>query len=433
MKWFISFSIIIISLSLNSCTSEAPVSPDSQKGGITLNIDRANKPANVVEVTAYLTREGYEEISGTLNLLSDTTADITFNDISAGQWHLKVDAADEDSTIVYTGEKNINILAGITTQVYLTLIPTGNGEGNIYIYVTWGVPPNLHWIDFPNNPIFTINQVPFFTLAVSQAQILFDENKYKMWFVNTYYSGHADISYAESIDGFSWQVMSPSPVLTVGNPGSWDSYAVAMGCIIKEEGIYYLYYVGTAGHPLSSMRQIGLATSTDGISWTKYPDPVISANYLEYFLGAHSVIKVGDTYYMYYDSSPENAYLFNVNLATSEDRINWTRYSNNPILFPNQNWENNSIVYPTVVKDGDIFKMFYGNGIQHAIGIAFSSDGITWNKNEANPIFDLSNVHNNWTTKIAYPVAGIFQGQFRIYYTGSDNNGELSLAVTLLQ
>ncbi len=115
MKNIIPVIAFLVLLLLNSCTSEAPVSPDSQKGGITLNIDRAHKPANVAEVTAYLTREGYEAISGTLNLLSDTTADITLNDISAGEWHLKVDAADEDSTIVYTGEKDVNILAGITT------------------------------------------------------------------------------------------------------------------------------------------------------------------------------------------------------------------------------------------------------------------------------------------------------------------------------
>jgi hypothetical protein len=152
MKRIILSVTFLFSLFFYSCSSDIPVSiQDDQIGGITLNIDRVHKPANVVSVTAFLTRENFDTLSGSLNLLSDTTADITFNDLAAGGWHLKVDAADEQNTVVYTGETDVNILAGITTDVYLTLEPTGAGFGNIYIYVNWGVPVTTNWVDYPYN------------------------------------------------------------------------------------------------------------------------------------------------------------------------------------------------------------------------------------------------------------------------------------------
>ena len=432
MKRIIPLFIFSISLFLNSCSSDIPVSPtDTQNGDITLNIDRIHKPDNVVSVNAYLIRENFDTLSGSLNLISDTTADITFSEIAAGGWHLKVNAIDEGELVVYTGEADVNILAGRTTQVYLTLEPTGEGYGNIYIYVNWGVSSNTSWIDYENNPIFRVSQIPYFTIGVSQAQIMFDDNKYKMWFMNLYYSGYGDISYAESMDGLSWQIASPNPVFTAGQPGEWDSYSVGMGYVFKEDGIYYLYYIGTSEHPMYGMRQIGLATSSDGINWTKYPNPILQANYTEYFMGVHTVIKNDGIYYMYYDSAPANNYEFVINLATSVDGVNWTRYPDNPIISPDQYWEGNSSRYPSVIVENNSFKMVYGNGAQNAVGMAFSSDGINWDKDQGNPFFTLSDVHNGWTSKISYPFWGKFENHYRLYYTGTDYNDLLHLGVAI--
>ncbi len=370
-------------------------------------------------------------MSGSLNFISDTTADITFSDIAAGGWHLKVDASDEENIVVYTGETDVNILAGRTTDVFLTLEPTGAGYGNIYIYVNWGVPANTNWIDYQNNPIFRVNQIPYSTLGVSQAQVMYDENKYKMWFMNLYYSGYGDISYAESTDGFSWEIASPNPVLTAGEPGTWDSYTVGMGYVYKEDGIYNLYYVGCDDHPLYGMRQIGLATSSDGINWVKNPNPVLLANYSEYFLGVHGIIKNNGIYYMYYDSAPANNYVFVINIATSTDGINWTRYPNNPIISPDQYWEGNSVRYPSIIEENNSYKMVYGNGAQNAIGIAYSTDGINWNKDQENPVFTLSDVHNGWTSKISYPFFGKIDNHYRLYYTGTDYNSLMHLGVAI--
>jgi len=133
-----SFLLIFL---FTSCNTNEPTSPgddDQQNGKLFLKIDKANAPESVVWVEAFLTRQGQDTISGIMNLISDSTADLVFENIQVGEWHLKVDAKDSAEVVLYTGETDVQIFAGFTTQVNLVLEPTGSGVGNIYIWVTWG-------------------------------------------------------------------------------------------------------------------------------------------------------------------------------------------------------------------------------------------------------------------------------------------------------
>ena len=332
MNKIIFFIVVNISFLLSNCSDDSLITPQSSPGGISLNIDRVHKPDNVVSVTAYLTRADFDTLSGSLNLLSDTTADLTFNDVAAGDWHLKVDAADEQGTVVYTGETDVNILAGITTQMYLTLEPTGAGYGNIYIYVNWGIPQNTEWTDYQNNPVLSPQNNYWDFNGVWQSQVMIDDGIYKMWFGGLANNAVGYIGYAESIDGISWTRPLSSPVLAPGNYGQWDDLRVATGAVIKEAGIYKMYYSGFSDQ--YSNWDIGLATSPDGINWTKYSgNPVIYGNSgWEFQVVATSILKIDGIYFLYYygKNSPE----YKIGLATSTDGINWTKYQGNPILVP---------------------------------------------------------------------------------------------------
>ena len=134
-----SFLFIIISCS----TDPVGINNPKESGKILLKIDKQNAPGSVVFVKAYLTRENHQPITGVLNLQSDSTADVLLENINAGEWQLKVDAEDDSGLVLYTGETNVQIFAGFTSQVYLTLSPTGSGTGSIYISVNWGIPINL--------------------------------------------------------------------------------------------------------------------------------------------------------------------------------------------------------------------------------------------------------------------------------------------------
>ncbi len=153
MKNLLFISIVSFIFLFFSCSTEITSPTKENSGKLLLKIDKQNAPESVVYVKAYLTRENFDPIYGILNLLSDSTADILLNEIDAGTWHLKVDAEDDSGLVLYTGETDVQVFAGFTSQVYLTLQPTGSGTGSIYINVTWGVPTNLGWIDYHNNPI----------------------------------------------------------------------------------------------------------------------------------------------------------------------------------------------------------------------------------------------------------------------------------------
>ncbi len=433
MKRIIPFVIFFFSLLLNSCSTDTTVSSNNvDQGGITLNIDRIHKPDNVVSVTAYMTREGFDTLSGSLNLLSDTTADITFNDLSAGGWHLKVDAADEENTVVYTGQADVNILAGITTQVYLTLEPTGAGKGNIYIFVNWGVPGNIGWIDFENNPIVVKYNTGYDLMGVGECYVLKDENNYKMWYTGLTTSGVGYGFYAFSSDGLNWTRYSSTPVLFPGPYGSWDSYHLSPGPVIKEDGIYKMYYSGW--QETDGIWYIGLATSSDGFNWVKYAgNPIISGGDWDYHIGAQSIIKKGATYYMFYTGSPANygGYIYHIGVATSSDGYSWQKYSGNPVMSETEPWEGSAVAFPSVIYDNDQFQMVYEGVKQQnsAFGFAYSDDGYSWTKDSNNPFFKTEDCTNEWN-KIIYPTYIKVENSRSVYYTGKDSNGDIAICVT---
>jgi len=427
MKNIAILSSLLLVFLLQSCYQfelNSPIEDEKQSGKLFLKIDKANAPEGVVWVEAFLTREGYDTISGMMNILSDSTADIILENIHAGEWYLKVDAKDSIGVVLYTGETNVQILAGFTTQVTLVLEPTGAGTGNIYIWVTWGVPPG-NWIDYSGNPILTSTGSYWDYSNVAQPKVFIENNLFKMYYTaqGSAYSGY--IGYAISNDGINWTIDPNSPVLSPGPPGSWDETAVAAATVIKDESEYKMYYHGW--YDPWGPWHIGLATSSDGINWVKHPNPVMyAAGGWEFQLGPSCVIKVENVYYMYYlgRNLPE----VKIGLATSTDGTNWTRHPSNPVLVADEPWEGSGVYYASVYQTNNEFVMIYMNASGTGFGRATSTDGINWIKDESNPFFTKDDTHNNWAGgKIAYPNYIRVNNHDRIYYSGYHSNTPFSI------
>jgi predicted GH43/DUF377 family glycosyl hydrolase len=416
MKLFFSilFSSFLI-IFFNSCIQENTVNPDNQtKGNMVLTIDKVNAPSDVVFVEAELTRQGYDTISDFMNILTDSTADLTLNDVHAGMWHLMVSAKDSLETVLYAGETDVTIYAGFTTQVSLTLSPTGEGTGDIYIWVTWGTP--TQWADFSGNPILSLSGQYYDAYGIGLPNVIFADGIYKMWYVGDAGASKKYVLYAESNDGINWTRPLNHPVLYPGSPGSWDDYAVHPGALMYEDGMYYMFYSGFSD-PYGRW-DIGYAYSSDGINWTKYPTPILyGTNGIEYQIGSSSVIKVENTYYLYY-TMRDIPYL-QIGLATSTDRINWQRSASNPVLLASQSWEGNGVYHASVLNLNGQFVMYYMNAAGTGFGKANSSDGVNWVKGANNPFFTKEDTHNYWASyKIAYPFIFNNNNSQRIYYTG---------------
>jgi len=178
-------------------------------------------------------------------------------------------------------------------------------------------------------------------------------------------------------------------VLSKGTSGAWDDDAVYEPSILFAKGKWHMYYVGYSG----SEYAIGLATSSDGITWVKYAsNPVLSKG----SSGTPDVTEVRDpcviyedgTFKMWYTgvSSGTNSICY----ATSATGTDWTKYASNPVITkPSSGWGSNVIGDPCVIKV-DLAYYMYLSGASTAgeelVGHATSSDGISWTLSSSNPI-----------------------------------------------
>jgi hypothetical protein len=74
------------------------------------------------------------------------------------------------------------------------------------------------------------------------------------------------IAAAESDDGFAWHHRGAGPIFTVGTPGAWDDYGVAVTRLVPTDGRVFLYYYGFQSlDAVDKPRGIGLAIGTSDL------------------------------------------------------------------------------------------------------------------------------------------------------------------------
>jgi hypothetical protein len=187
-------------------------------------------------------------------------------------------------------------------------------------------------------------------------------------------------------------------VLTL-SPGQWDAGTLYSNCVVYVGGTYFLYYAAAATSNYWIGAQIGVATSTDGVHWTKYSgNPIIQANSSELWKNSivnPAVCYVSGTFYMIYTGIMSN-YTSAACLATSTDGLHFTEYSGNPVLDDNSAWisrymENcgGGLSY----FDGYFYSYYckqYKSMSMRCTGVARSTDCITWTTCAQNPVLTTS-------------------------------------------
>jgi predicted GH43/DUF377 family glycosyl hydrolase len=226
---------------------------------------------------------------------------------------------------------------------------------------------------------------------------------------------------ASTFDGVTWnQSPASNPIIFAGGSGAFDQGGIYDPSAVVFNNQVYFYYEGQNGGS-----NIGLATSSDGLSFTKKgevltnagtPFAVVSSGtvYLfytrrtpnnlgyEFYVatstdGVHfatgqlvfapsgvtgtfdqtsvSTVRVwyeSPYYYMVYGGSPTcDDYPEAMGLARSTDLINWTRYPNNPVLLrgPVGGWDEAGLWSGSMIKANSKYYMFYeGAGSQSGAG-----------------------------------------------------------------
>ncbi|MBI3987406.1 MAG: hypothetical protein HY343_10825, partial [Lentisphaerae bacterium] len=238
-----------------------------------------------------------------------------------------------------------------------------------------------------------------------------------------------------------------------------DDNGVIYPAIIKEGGLYRMWYSGADGVNW----RMYYATSSNGVDWTKGNTQVptnsdgactdgrvplgsaVSGD--DVHIQSASVLKDDDgtykTWYSGYDGS-----FWRIFMATSPDGLTWSKVDNStPVvsdgastggripLGNNTRGDDAGTIYPFVMKDGGVYKMWYGgsDGAIWRIYHATSPDGLNWTKTDntipgpADSGTASSNgrvpVGNNTRGDDAYVISGYVVktgGVYQMWYTGSD-------------
>jgi predicted GH43/DUF377 family glycosyl hydrolase len=132
------------------------------------------------------------------------------------------------------------------------------------------------------------------------------------------------IGLALSTDGDRW--VKYGPVLRRGGIGTWDDKSVHHPVILKQEK-YYLFYSGSSYQDKHIVRSIGLATSKDGLHFTKHPlNPLITPgnDWDRNYCRPSRPFLIDRKWYMLYWGF--NGSTRNIGLATSDDLIFWSKH-----------------------------------------------------------------------------------------------------------
>lgn len=272
------------------------------------------------------------------------------------------------------------------------------------------------WTKYSNNPVLDLGQSgQWDDMNVWAPTVVYKDNTYMMWYCGGRNNQDIRIGLATSTDGTSWTRYGTNPVLNVG-PSGWDTFQVSRPSVLFNGSSYCMWYSGDNGN------SIGFATSIDGISWTKYSgNPVFSSGRYA------SVMFDGSIYKMWYEG-----YDYTIKYATSLDGISWTDYSSNPVLTHglSGSWDGMYVSTPSVIFDGSQYIMEYtgykDSMLSRTIGLAYSPDGTHWSKEPNNPIINVG-TSGAWDDTLVDQATMLIVGSsLTMWYSGFDGTNTVT-------
>lgn len=168
------------------------------------------------------------------------------------------------------------------------------------------------------------------------------------------------IGLATSSDGHTWSKHG-EPVLAAGPRGSWDERGAADPYVIRQQGRLFMFYLG---QDRARRQRLGVAMSSDGVSWTKLrSNPILEpggyGEFDENGLGEPAVWDSGGFYWMLY-TGRDHAERRRLGMARSKDGVHWGKLKT--IFASDQPWNSQVLCDPSVMKMADGVRVWFGGG-----------------------------------------------------------------------
>jgi len=220
-----------------------------------------------------------------------------------------------------------------------------------------------------------------------------------------------------------------TPVLDLGDIGTFDDSGVNPSCILDVEGKKYLYYIGWQRcERVPYMLFAGLAISEDGVHFERISRvPILERTTSEPFLrSATAVLNEAGTFRAWYVSGTEWIVVngaqyprYVIRYAESRDGITWKAYNHTCINMEHP--DEFGFGRPWVIRDGQIYRMWYSIRSRIApyrIGYAESTDGIKWTRQDQ--AVGIEKSPSGWDSEmICYPCVIDVNGSRLMFYNGN--------------
>jgi len=159
--------------------------------------------------------------------------------------------------------------------------------------------------------------------------------------------GYRTIGTATSNDGLAW-TKNNAPVIEEGNATDFDSNGVMdPTAILDSDGVYKIWYLGLSNAGF----EFGLATSADGVVFEKKGSVFqqTGGDIDAHGIFKPSVVKVNQKYFMAYQAT-DLSNVTRILLASSDDGVAWTRIAQ-PMLEVSQTniYENMEVTAPSLL------------------------------------------------------------------------------------
>jgi predicted GH43/DUF377 family glycosyl hydrolase len=174
-----------------------------------------------------------------------------------------------------------------------------------------------------------------------------------------------------------WEPESTNPIFTPAGPDAWDAAIRERGWILREPEGWRMWYTGYDG-TRDGLRQLGLATSADGMIWTRHPgNPIYSAHWVEDM----QVVAHAGRYLMFAEGSGDRAHLL-----TSADGVTWERAGPLEVrLRSGEPIPDGPYGTPTAYFEGGTWHLFYERR-DAGIWLATSADLTTFTNVQDEPV-----------------------------------------------
>ncbi len=230
--------------------------------------------------------------------------------------------------------------------------------------------------------------------------------------------------------------VSETPILKLGELGTFDEFGTYPVSVIKHENEVRAYYGGwTRCESVPFNVAIGYGLSkNNGETFEKSGDgPILSYSLDEPFiLSGPKIRKFNNRWYLFYiagkkwildNGKPEPVY--KIRMATSTDGINWVK--NNTDLIETKVEENEAQASPDVFFYEGKYHMFFcyrysanyrGKNNGYRIGYASSDDLVNWTRDDTKAGIEIS--AEGWDSEmVSYPHVFELDGSVYIFYLGN--------------